>query len=55
MIRILGSAKCSVGRSTKLLCQPARCFADVLDIPTDKDRQFGRRKLELEAEAAGTV
>jgi hypothetical protein len=32
-----------------------RFFSDVLDIPTDKEQQWGRRKEELEAEARGEI
>jgi hypothetical protein len=32
-----------------------RCFSDVLDIPTDKEQQWGRRKEELDAEAKGEI
>ena len=32
-----------------------RSFGDKLSIPTDKEQQWGRRKEELDAEAAGDV
>ena len=34
---------------------PMRQFSDVLAIPTDKEQQGGRRKEELDAEAAGDI
>jgi len=33
----------------------SRSFAEELTIPTDKEQQAGRRKEELDAEAAGSV
>jgi hypothetical protein len=33
----------------------ARGFAERLDIPTDKEQQTGRRREEIDAEAAGNV
>ena len=34
---------------------PVRCFGDKLSIPTDKEQQGGRRKEELDAQAAGDI
>ena len=49
----------SAGRAAKVVAQQPlagrRFFAEALTIPTDAEQQAGRRKEELDAEAAGQV
>lgn len=42
-------------RAPKAMGQRMCSFGDALTIPTDKEQQSGRRKEELDAEAAGDV
>lgn len=50
MFRALVQVAKQVPRAPVFRAQPVRCFAaDVLEIPTDKEQQWGRRKEELDA------
>ena len=53
-VRSLGRSKMQI-QSAVAMTQSRRNFGEALTIPTDREQQAGRRKEELDAEAAGQI
>ena len=53
-VRSLSRSKMQV-QSAVAMAQGRRNFGEALTIPTDREQQAGRRKEELDAEAAGQI